>query len=231
MMAVCLLSRIVLQPLSNYLPIVTNFYPICRQLLVSKPVSGYQTPLVLIQTKATGSKGSRVEEELSFEEINPEVQVFDEAGSFISLMKKDKAIKLAKSKELKLVEINETKNSKQPLCYQLMTGKQLHENQQKERQLKKEKNQKSEEKVLNLKGNISDHDLGIKLNKMKNLLEKDFDIRISIKSFSSNEENNRKQQSVLFKKITEEVMNIATVKKASSTDREIILLIRNVSKN
>lgn len=153
-------------------------------------MSGYQTPLVLIQTKATGSKGSRVEEELSVEEINPEVQVFDEAGSFISLMKKDKAIKLAKSKELKLVEINETKNSKQPLCYQLMTGKQLHEIQQKERQLKKGKNQKSEEKVLNIKGNISDHDLGIKLNKMKNLLEKDFDLRISIKTSSANEVRN-----------------------------------------
>lgn len=185
-----------------------------------------RTPLVLLQTKAAGPQKGKTVEEVSNQEKNPDIQVFDEIGGFISTMKKDKAMKLAKSKELKLVKLVGSKSARQPLSYQLMTGKQLFEIQQKERDLKKDKTTKSEQKLLTLKGNISDHDLETKINKMKNLLEKDMDLKIIIRTFSSNEESNRKQQANLLKKITEETVDIASVKKASSTETEIIILLR-----
>ena len=143
-----------------------------------------------LQTKATApSQVTKMKEEPKKEE-SPDIKLFDETGNLISLMKKDKAVKLARLKELKLVEIKGSKSAKPPFSYQLMTGKQLHESRQKEREIKKDKNQKPEEKVLTIKGSISDHDLEIKVKKMKNFLEKDCNLKIIIRTSSANQVRN-----------------------------------------
>ncbi|CAI9731942.1 translation initiation factor IF-3 [Octopus vulgaris] len=157
------------------------------------------------------------------EEETPKlIKLFDESGCLLPVVEKDEAQKLAKLKELKLVQISEDKLEPH---YQLMTGKQLTECRLTQKKSKKEKS--PIEKTLHVKSTISEHDFLVKLNKMKELLEKNINIRMKIKvSNCDNETESRGIQLKFMKRITEETSSLASIKEASSTATEIIVLLR-----
>lgn len=120
----------------------------------------------------------------NIEQVTPKlIKLFDETGHLLPVVEKDEAKELAKLKDLKLVQINEDKLEPH---YQLMTGKQLTESRLTLKKLKKEKT--PVEKTLQIKSTISQHDFLVKLNKVKELLEKNNNIRMKIKVSKCNNE-------------------------------------------
>ena len=105
------------------------------------------------------------------------LRVIDEDGNQIGVMSKEEAISLAQSKDLDLVEISP--NAKPPVAKVVDWGKY---NYQKTKQLQKsKKNSKTfEVKQMRFSLKIGDHDLEIKLNKVKKFLDPGHKVKIVI---------------------------------------------------
>jgi len=105
------------------------------------------------------------------------LRVIDEDGNQIGVMSKEEAISLAQSKDLDLVEISP--NAKPPVAKVVDWGKY---NYQKTKQLQKsKKNSKTfEVKQMRFSLKIGDHDLEIKLNKVKKFLDQGHKVKIVI---------------------------------------------------
>ncbi|XP_050726160.1 uncharacterized protein LOC127003470 [Eriocheir sinensis] len=121
----------------------------------------------------------------------------------VSKMGLHQAEKLAKRRDLKLVKVedpNLTKGSKD--VYRLLTGKQFFEEQ-----IKSKKSEKKsavgtkDEKILAIGGNISQHDLAIKLHSVTKWLSKGHQVKVSIAAKRSSKEDMEK----VFSTIEEEI--------------------------
>ena len=116
---------------------------------------------------------------------NTPVQVFDMTDKLIGKMTLAKAEELAKKDELKLVDIG--RNVDRISCFKLMTGKQLFEEDMKQKTVKKHEATKKD-KEFRIKIKISDHDLEIKLNQIKVTLQKGMNVKIVVRADRRTEE-------------------------------------------
>ncbi|XP_041359239.1 translation initiation factor IF-3-like [Gigantopelta aegis] len=155
---------------------------------------------------------------------NTTVQVFDTSDKLIGKMTFAKAEELAKRDEMKLVDVG--KNVDRVPCFKLMTGKQLFEEDMKQKGTKKQEGVKKD-KEFRIKINISEHDLEVKLNQIKVTLTKGMNAKIVVKGDRRTAESEVNQlQSSLLKKITESVQDLATVKKASKTTSDLMFFLK-----
>lgn len=88
-------------------------------------------------------------------------------------------IRIMDEEGLKLVLLSENKD---PPVYQLMSGKQIHEEQLKMREKKKEKGAPVQVKELSFSSGIASHDLATKLKQVENWLEKKHHVRITVRA-------------------------------------------------
>ncbi|MCS7250397.1 MAG: translation initiation factor IF-3 [candidate division WOR-3 bacterium] len=106
-----------------------------------------------------------------------EVRVIDENKKNLGVMPLKEALKLARERNLDLVEV--VPQASPPVCYIVDYGKFKYEQQQKEKELKR-KQQSSVLKEIRLSPKINEHDYQTKLNQIKEFLEAKQRVRITI---------------------------------------------------
>ena len=107
------------------------------------------------------------------------VLLLDEDGGEIGQMGWHAANKIATEKDLKMLQISMDSDSQQ--VFQLMTGKALMEEQKKMRAEKKGKHKVSK---MIVNSTITDHDLEIKIHHIAQWLEKDHEVKVTVKNQS-----------------------------------------------
>jgi translation initiation factor IF-3 len=92
----------------------------------------------------------------------------DEAGNQLGVFTLEEALRMAKEKNLDLIQISE--KAVPPVCKIMEYGKYLYWQEKKEKESAKHKS--SQTKITQLTFNISSHDLETKANRSKKFLEK-----------------------------------------------------------
>ncbi|MEM2174339.1 MAG: translation initiation factor IF-3 [Candidatus Micrarchaeia archaeon] len=105
------------------------------------------------------------------------VRVIDENKKNLGIMSTKEALKLAREKNLDLVEV--VPHASPPVCYIVNYGKFKYEQQQKEKELKK-KQLASVLKEIRLSPKINEHDYQTKLTQIKEFLEAKQKVRVTI---------------------------------------------------
>ncbi|CAJ1078344.1 translation initiation factor IF-3%2C mitochondrial [Xyrichtys novacula] len=108
-----------------------------------------------------------------------QIQVISDTGENMGTMHRADVIRIMDDKGLKLVLLSDQED---PPVYRLMSGKQIHEEQLKQREKQKGKAAPVQLKELNLSSTIAAHDLSTKLKQVEGLLEKKHHVRITLKS-------------------------------------------------
>ncbi|KAM9703294.1 translation initiation factor IF-3, mitochondrial [Menidia menidia] len=108
-----------------------------------------------------------------------EIQVIGEAGENLGVMHRADVIRVMEEKGLKLVLLSEHRD---PAVYQLMSGKQIHEEQLKLREKNKAKAAPVQVKELTFSAGIASHDLSTKLKQVESWLEKKHHVRITLRA-------------------------------------------------
>nr|WP_330216907.1 translation initiation factor IF-3 [Dictyoglomus thermophilum] len=107
-----------------------------------------------------------------------EVRVVDEDGKQLGIMSVSEALKIAREKNLDLVEV--APNANPPVCRIMDFGKFKYELARKEKEAKKNQKIASEVKEIKIRPNIEEHDYQVKLRKIREFLEKGYKVRLII---------------------------------------------------
>ncbi|XP_019953312.2 translation initiation factor IF-3, mitochondrial isoform X1 [Paralichthys olivaceus] len=115
------------------------------------------------------------------------IHVISESGEDMGSMHRADTIRIMDEQGLKLVLLDERKD---PPTYQLMSGKQIHEEQLKLREKQKAKPASVQVKELSFSSGIASHDLGTKLKQVESWLEKKHHVRITLRLARGNPAGN-----------------------------------------
>ncbi len=138
-----------------------------------------------------------------------EVQVIDEAGQKLGVMKTFDAINVASEKNLDLVLV--APNGNPPVCKIMNYGKYKFEQAKKEKEARK--NQKAvETKEIRITPNIEEHDFGFKAKNARKFLEDGNKVKITVR-FRGRELNYVKAGEETLNKFAEELADVAVVEK------------------
>lgn len=138
-----------------------------------------------------------------------EVQVIDETGQKLGVMKSFDAIRIAEEKDLDLVLV--APNGTPPVCKIMNYGKYKFEQAKKEKEARK--NQRIvETKELRVTPNIEEHDFGFKAKNARKFLEDGNKVKITVR-FRGRELNYIKLGEDTLNQFAEELSDIATVEK------------------
>ncbi|XP_023270862.1 translation initiation factor IF-3, mitochondrial [Seriola lalandi dorsalis] len=107
------------------------------------------------------------------------IQLISETGEELGTIHRVRVIRMMDEQGLKLVLLNAHKD---PPVYQLMTGKQIYQEQLKLREKQKAKPATVQVKELTFSPGISPHDLTTKLKQVESWLEKKHHVRITLRS-------------------------------------------------
>lgn len=113
------------------------------------------------------------------EQINdPEIRVIDDKGEQLGVIPTEKALEIARERELDLVEVSP--KAKPPVCKILDFG---HFKYQKEKEVRKQKAQSHEVEIkgIRLSLRIGDHDLDIRRQQAKKFFERGDKIKIELR--------------------------------------------------
>ncbi|XP_060947865.1 translation initiation factor IF-3, mitochondrial [Limanda limanda] len=108
-----------------------------------------------------------------------QIQVMSETGEDMGRMHRADAIRVMDEQGLKLVLLDD---NKEPPLYQLMSGKQIHQEQLRLREKQKAKPASVQVKELSFTSGIAPHDLSTKLKQVDSWLEKKHHVRITLRS-------------------------------------------------
>lgn len=138
-----------------------------------------------------------------------EIRVVDNDGNQVGIMKPQKALEMAREKNLDLVTVSP--NAKPPVCRIMDYGKFKYE------QNKKEKEAKKKQKTINIKEvklrpNIEDNDFYTKLNNAKRFLNKDDKVKVTI-MFRGREVTHPKLGHELCNRMADELTDMAVIEK------------------
>lgn len=138
-----------------------------------------------------------------------EVQVIDEQGNKLGMMKTFDAIEKAQERDLDLVLV--APNGKPPVCKIMNYGKYKFEQAKKEKEARK--NQKTfEVKELRVTPNIEEHDFNFKSKNARKFLEDGNKVKITVR-FRGRELNYVKLGEQTLNKFIEELSDIAMIEK------------------
>jgi len=148
----------------------------------------------------------------------PQVRVIDSQGEQVGVLDTEKALDLAKSRGLDLVEVSP--GAKPPVC------KILDYNKYKYQQKKREKKQhRSELKELRFTTQIQEHDLDTKVRRMRKFLEQGDKVRISV-IFRGREIVHRDRGQALISRIVADMADVAKVdENAKSRGRALQIIL------
>nr|XP_046228303.1 translation initiation factor IF-3, mitochondrial isoform X2 [Scatophagus argus]XP_046228304.1 translation initiation factor IF-3, mitochondrial isoform X2 [Scatophagus argus] len=107
------------------------------------------------------------------------IHLISDTGEDLGKMHRGDAIRIMEKSGLKLVLLNKKKD---PPVYQLLSGKQIHEEQLKLREKQKTKAAPVQVKELTFHSGITTHDVSVKLKQVESWLEKKHHVRITLRS-------------------------------------------------
>ncbi len=136
-----------------------------------------------------------------------EVRVIDENGAQLGIMPSQQALQLARQRELDLIEV--APNAQPPVVRIMDYGKHRYETQKREREAHK-KSKTSEMRLLRLKPQIGQHDLEIKVRKLREMLLEGDKVRFQLR-FRGREMTRPQLGQQLLQRIAEQVVDIANV--------------------
>ena len=141
----------------------------------------------------TPSEGDPQSSEKKKKRFIPKITLLQQETITITTL--EEAQKLSKRRDLKLVKLTDLDTKTQRAVYKLMTGSEYHEEELKQRELRKKEKGSNDalraDKVLMLNCVISQHDLSTHVNKIRKWLNKKYEVRISINCDASIEKGVR----------------------------------------
>jgi len=150
-----------------------------------------------------------------------EVRVIDTDGKQIGIMDIQKALKLAKSKQLDLVQVAPKANP--PVCRIMDYGKYKYE------QSKKEKEAKKKQKVINVKElrmspNIEEHDLQVRIKNARRFLKEGNKVKVTIR-FRGREITHNSLGKEVLENLAESVRDLAVIEKKPKLEGRNMIMI------
>ena len=154
-----------------------------------------------------------------------DVQVINSAGENLGILPIKKAIEIAKSEELDLIEISP--NATPPVCKIMDMGKYKYDMQKKASKAKK--NQKTAAlKELKLRPGTEIHDYNFKIKNAKKFLTKGDKVKFTVK-FKGREMQHTELGKDLMNRIIEETKDIAKVESRPKFEgRQMVMIIQPI---
>lgn len=157
----------------------------------------------------------------------PEVMVIGNSGEQLGVMKTFAAVELAKSQGLDLVEVSP--NVRPPVCRIMDYGKMKYEKKKKEKENRK-KTVQADLKEIQLRPNIEDHDLEVKMKKMMEILEEKDKIKVQITFQGREMAYAHKHGNELMKRVVDFLGEKATIDSPPKLDGKRMIMILAPSK-
>lgn len=149
-------------------------------------------------------RGFRVNERIRAREV----RVIDDNGAQLGVMTPQDALQIARDRGLDLIEV--APNAQPPVCRIMDYGKHKYEQAKRERETRK-RQKSSEVRLIRVRNpQISQHDLDVKLRKLRELLGEGSKVRISLR-FRGREMSRPELGTKLFERIAQEVSDVAAV--------------------
>jgi translation initiation factor IF-3 len=108
----------------------------------------------------------------------PQIRVIDETGKQLGVMTPAEAMRLARERELDLVEV--ASNAKPPVCRLIDYGKYQYEQTKRERQARKAQKQ-IEIKEVRLRPKTSEHDTDVRVRQARKFLESGAKVKVRLR--------------------------------------------------
>lgn len=178
-------------------------------------------------TSSVTHSGKRVEKSAN-SRLDEQCQVFDSDDLLVGHMTVRAAEQLAQKEDLKLLDLG--MNADNLRSFKLMSGKELAQENKRQKNEKKGEQEKVKEKELRVMTKISDHDLDTKVKQAKDILTKGGFVKFIIKAQKHGaKEDSDKNINQLLKKITSQLKDCAVVKHGTKNNEEQQLLLRPIS--
>ena len=149
------------------------------------------------------------------------MRLIGEAGEQMGIVSFDEAMKLARSAGLDLVEV--ASNAEPPVCKIMDYGK-LKYDQKKKDQESKKKQHVIRVKVVRFRPRISDHDLGIKLNRGKKFISEGNKVKITL-MYRGREMARQDLGEQLIRRIEDSLSDVAEVEKRGDLEGRRISVV------
>jgi translation initiation factor IF-3 len=134
-----------------------------------------------------------------------EVRLIDDNGVQLGVMPSREALEIARQRDLDLIEV--APNSQPPVCRIMDYGKHKYEQAKRERETRR-RQRATEVRRLQLKPQIGQHDLAIKLRKLRELLAEGSKVRVTLR-FRGREMSRPELGFKLLERVTEELSDVA----------------------
>lgn len=135
------------------------------------------------------------------------VRLIDADGSNLEIKSLNEALTIARSRKLDLVEVAPQSNP--PTCRIIDYSKYLYQLEKKDRQARK-KQKIGQIKEIRLRPQISEHDLEVKLQHLKEFLEEKYKVKVSI-ILRGREKEHLEFAQTLIEKIKERISTFALI--------------------
>ncbi len=136
-----------------------------------------------------------------------EVRLIDEKGAQLGVISTQEALRIARERQYDLIEV--APNAQPPVCRIMDYGKHKYEQAKRERETRK-KSKSSEVRLLRMKPQISVHDLGVKVRKLRELLGEGNKVRVSLR-FRGREMARPELGTKLLNRIAQDLSDVAQV--------------------
>ncbi len=167
-------------------------------------------------------KKSNIFSRINYQITASTIRVLDQEGKQVGILDRQKALDLAREKEVDLVEI--APNAVPPVAKLIEYSKYLYQ-LKKKKQEEKKRNTGSETKEIRLGLFIGNHDLGIKLKKVREFLAEGNKVRLVVR-FKGREMTKRDLGFALVNKVLGILSDIAKVdREARLEGRQMITII------
>ena len=149
------------------------------------------------------------------------MRLIDEAGEQMGIVSFDEAMELARSAGLDLVEV--ASNAEPPVCKIMDYGKLKYDQKKKDHESKK-KQHVIRVKEVRFRPRISDHDLGIKLNRVKKFISEGNKVKITL-MYRGREMARQDLGETLIRRIEETLSDVADVEKRGDLEGRRIAIV------
>jgi translation initiation factor IF-3 len=151
-----------------------------------------------------------------------EVRLIDENGQQLGVMPAREALRIARERELDLIEVSPT--AQPPVCRIMDYGKHKYLQAKREREAHK-RNRPSEVRIIVFRNpRIDPHDLAVKLKKLREMVTEGNRVRVNLR-FRGRELTHPELGTQLFRKIAGELADVATVELAARMEGRMMSML------
>ncbi len=157
----------------------------------------------------------------------PQIRVIDETGAQLGVMTPSEAMRLAREKDLDLVEVAPT--AKPPVCRLIDYGKYQYEQTKRERQARKAQKQ-VEIKEVRLRPKTSEHDTEVRVRQARKFLESGAKVKVRLR-FRGREIQHRDVAMKIMDEFATRLSDVGEVEiRPNMEGRSLLMILAPISK-